>query len=728
MANNKIDIMHGTAREMLSALHLTEAMDMIEAMGRETNALKELDELARIRETYGFMMHYMEQGMADPDRRRMHKEMVENLRSLADSILRLARSVSEPDFYSSQLRLVNLRKERIPALIAEYSSALAESSLAELAGNEDDAPRRKKEAVLERLFSVVFTSIGDTDDYRMITESIGKGNMDHDFDMQMASAMTLALLCYYDRRKFSSLLDIYENAVGANHLLAARSLVGIVLVMSRHTRRITDDDALMARLSLWQDSIDTYRNLRETIRAIISTRDTDRVTSKMKDEVIPELMKMRPDIMRKLGEIQSDPEAALSENNPEWEEMLDKSGLTKKMQELSEMQSDGADLMMVTFSNLKQFAFFRSACNWFMPFSVANSALSSMNAEMKAMVERLMEMSGTVCHSDMYSLALALAQMPQAQRDMIGAQFSQQLSQLKEEAKDRSLHSSVPEFDTEVVKSVRDLYRFFKLFRSHADFQNPFDNPLDFMSLPVVGGMMAEDEVLRLIGEFYFKRGYYREALPVFESLAQSNPEEAALHEKTGFCHQQLKNYGKAMEAYSKAELLHTPGPWLLKKIAIVAKRMGDYRKASEYYSRALENDPENLTLIMSAGHSELESGNIAGALAHYYHANYLNPDDLRIIRALGWLELLNRNFDKSVSYYARIPEADATASDRLNRGHALYLAGKVRDAVVQYRMATGDNPAAFISAFEADISTLQSLGVDNREAHILLDALTRKA
>ena len=48
-------------------------------------------------------------------------------------------------------------------------------------------------------------------------------------------------------------------------------------------------------------------------------------------------------------------ESGMLENNPEWEEMLEKNGLADKMRELTEMQSEGADLMMVTFSNLKGF-------------------------------------------------------------------------------------------------------------------------------------------------------------------------------------------------------------------------------------------------------------------------------------------------------------------------------------------------------------------------------------
>lgn len=719
MSDSKMDMKYGTAKEMLKALHVSDAMDVIEGMAREAAALKELDEVKRLRDNYGYMLKFMAEGMDDPQRVRMHKEMVETLRSLADSVVRLSRSVSEPDYYSSTLRLVNVRKDSFSDLCAQYSSALSDSTLAEISGNGDFEPRRKKEELLDRLFSFVYTSIGNREDYRAISRAINEASYDSDFNMQMVSALTLGLLAFYDRQKFLALLEIYENASEADDKLAARALVGIVLVLSRYPHRIGDDEAIFTRMSLWLDSDVAYRNLRETVRAIISTRDTDRIASKLKDEVIPELMKIRPDLMKKIGEIQSDPDSSFMENNPEWEEMLDKSGLTKKMQELSELQSDGADVMI-----LKQFPFFREASNWFLPFTLSHSSLASLPEDLRNLIDSMSEFSGAMPHSDMYSLSFAMKQLPMTQRTMMGGQLSAQMEQMRAELAEKRLKMSSLDFNIEVVRSVRDLYRFFRLFRAHRDFQDPFENPLDFMNLPIVGEMMAREEMLEIAGEFYFKRGYYREALPAFQSLSEKRPDDPVIYEKIGFCQQQLRNYSKAMEAYSKAELLHTPGPWLLRRIAVTAKRLGDYDMAAEYYDRCLDCDPENLSLIMSAGHNALQAGNISSALAHYYHANYLQPDDVKILRALGWLELLNGNFAKSADFYARVPEGDQSSADHLNRGHALLLAHDIKVAVKEYRLAIGDDKAAFINAFEGDIPTLEPLGLDSREAHILLDAL----
>ena len=67
-----------------------------------------------------------------------------------------------------------------------------------------------------------------------------------------------------------------------------------------------------------------------------------------------------------------------------------------------------------------------------------------------------------------------MGQMPAAQRDMMLGQFSAQFNQMSEEIKERQLKSSTPVFDSEILMVVRDLYRFFKLYRNRTQLPDPF--------------------------------------------------------------------------------------------------------------------------------------------------------------------------------------------------------------------------------------------------------------
>ena len=513
-------------------------------------------------------------------------------------------------------------------------------------------------------------------------------------------------------------MDVYEKSDST--ATRARALAGIMIAMVRHSDRIRTDRSVIDRLLLWQDSIEAYTHLRDTIRAMIGTRDTERITNKIKDEVLPELMKLRPEIMKTLGD-KTDIDKTIFDDNPEWAELLDKSGLEKKMRELSDMQNEGADLMMLTFSNLKQFPFFTKAANWFLPFDARHSALN-LNDDTRRLIDMLFSIGSIACDSDMYSMALATTVMPKPQLDMMFGQLSSNLDQLKEQMKASEFDTGAGSFDKEVLRVIRDLYRFFKLFRKREGFFNPFEKPLQFTSFPVIGEMMNDEDILRLMGEFYFKRGYYAEALPLFETIASEKCDDPTIFEKIGFSLQNQSRFEGALDAYQKAAFLRPPGPWLTNKLAFVNRRLGNYEEASRLYADALEMDPENLNLIMNTGNMLLETGDVVGALTHFYHANYIDPDSPRILRALAWTELINGNHDKSARLYERIIKNNPAASDYLNAGHVAVLSGRNREALNLYKLAATNDKSDFKLAFTADMPVLEKLGADLTAMRLLLD------
>ena len=59
---------------------------------------------------------------------------------------------------------------------------------------------------------------------------------------------------------------------------------------------------------------------------LVRTRDTERISNKLKSEVFPAMMKLRPGL-EKLGDLSKETELTEPENNPEWEELLDKADL-----------------------------------------------------------------------------------------------------------------------------------------------------------------------------------------------------------------------------------------------------------------------------------------------------------------------------------------------------------------------------------------------------------------
>lgn len=717
---------HKEINSLIDECRIHEALGKVRELMTASGLRNKEDQLNRIAETYRFMLHYLIEGAKDTSRNDMLADIKEQLRSVADLSLRAFCTKENPQYYYSLLRFNAYRNESVSDLLTKYDNIASELSLADATDNDTATLRKQREEVLERLFNTLLTSYGADSDYADLSRYLTSGYADPAVAAQSLSALTLSLLQFYDRSKLLALLEIADADLIGNPLdgfIAAKSVLGIMMSLMFYPDRVTGDPTVMKRLTLWADSIENYRRMRDTVRMIIGTRDTDRVTQKMQQEVIPELMKLRPEILKTMRGADGQSEMASIENNPEWEEILDKSGLNDKMRELSEMQSEGADLMMITFSNLKQYPFFNSAGNWFLPFDIRHTALS-LDKEMESFINLMNDSPAQICDSDMYSLALTASHIPEMQRRMMSEQMSTQFEQINEEAKSRIANSRTPGFDSEMLKSIRDLYRFFKLFKRNEGFRDPFAKPLDFMSLPVIGRMLNSPDILILFAEFYFKRGYYQEALPIFNAISKKEHDDATVWEKIGFCHQSTENFIGAREAYEKASLLKTPGLWLLKKLGYVNRRLGSHVKAAEYYKRALDMDPENQNLLMHCGNALLETGNIGEALQHFYHANYVSSDNIKTQRAIAWCELLNGNFTKSAEYYQRIIATGALASDYLNAGHAELLLGHNKEALNLYRLASANDKEGFIKAFRSDIGTLANLGLDRTSALLILDAV----
>lgn len=322
MADYKqIEKLHSRVMRYVDEYKLADAIDTVENMASESRLPSNRDSISGLRDTYRYMIHYMIEGVADTGRDRMYKDISEKLRVLADSMLRAARSESGSDIYSSALRLNNLRKESLPKLLDEYKGICAEISLASLGENDTRDLQKRKEDTLESIFNVVFTSFGSKDDARMISDIVCEDSADETLAGELISSITLSLTVFYDKYKLTTLLDVYERC--DNRELSAKALVGLLFALLLHPHRVADNETLVARISLWKDSDEAYSQVKSTIRAILGTFDTERITAKMQNEVIPELMKLRPEIMKKMGEIPSDADPGLLEDNPEWQEMLE---------------------------------------------------------------------------------------------------------------------------------------------------------------------------------------------------------------------------------------------------------------------------------------------------------------------------------------------------------------------------------------------------------------------
>lgn len=82
---------------------------------------------------------------------------------------------------------------------------------------------------------------------------------------------------------------------------------------------------------------------------------------------------------------------------------------------------------------------------------------------------------------------------------------------------------------------IQDLYRFFKLYIRRTEFTDPFAGHINLLHVSVLNPLLSDSDSLRLIGEYYFRRGYYVEALELFERLSAAYHSDSEIYQKIGF-------------------------------------------------------------------------------------------------------------------------------------------------------------------------------------------------
>lgn len=710
-------------KNLLDSNRLADAISQLMKIAAVDGDFKSTDALNQIKQTYSYMMHYMIQGIEDESRKSLYFTIKENLYSIADDLLIGNLTTEDGNSYFSALRTVLMQKLSLSQLFKELEDIDNQLSLGGLLEDQNkiQSLQVRRFILCRQIFEIVWTSRKNNKINEIVRDWILSHDENREFSMYLISAICLSLLTYYDSKKLELLVDIY--LANLSETIKAYALVSIILSLNYNYRRAKNDPSFISKLESIKNDYNAENNISDVVKILMHTCDTERAFTKMKDEVLPELMKISPDIIKKLGGADFEENVSF-DSNPDWEEILEENGIGEKMREISDLHAEGADLMMISFSNLKNFHFFSNVDSWFLPFDINHPAISA-NSTTRVALDTLNSIESEMVESDKYSMALALNKMPEDQIKSLLSKLNLQLKQMKDMLEEKG---KVAEADIEFANAakvfVNQLNRFFKLFSKKAEFTDPFVSLIRFNEIPVVNEIVGRGELAKISGEYYFKRGYYNNALYWFESYKKEMGDDATYWEKLGFCYQKLGDYEAAYNAYKTAALLKDPSIWLLRRLGYSALNAGYTKEASEYYNKALDLDPENLSLLLKFGNILLSLNDVSGALKCFYHANYLKSDDVKIWRAIAWSELLNGNNQKSDNYYTKIIEANPTANDYMNAGHSKVIGNNLLEATDLYRKAKKMNPDSFEKEFISDYPTLMERGVDKLTLDILLDNL----
>ena len=657
---------------LLEQKRLKEAQVQLEAFLWNCNDWTLRNRLEQAKVSYQYMLQYMRQGVNDPERQKLYRQLLAETWELAEQTrISLLDEVSTRYYHSLHKNKKNMvagyGMSSWLKVLESFPDDMAVCRLMPDNKQSLDSALQRHEGTAQYLF---LTTWGNSD-WTVEEEQEARLYLESELlpvnDLCLfTGAILLSLMECFDPRKFSWLLDA---ATHADTQVNQRALVIIAIILHIHSNRLRLYPELMAKLSLLDEDGSFGKQLNRVYIQLLRSRETEKIDKKMREEIIPEMMK-NVTIMRnmKYGFEENIDE---DDRNPDWEKAFEESGLGDKIREMNELQLEGADVYMSTFAQLKSYPFFQNPHNWFYPFDMQHSSIIrefGLKPTGENAVLSLILQSGFFCNSDKYSLCFTMAHIPQAQRNMMLSQMtSQDLNELMDESKSSSLRQYALRPDVISNQYIHDLYRFFKLSQRRHEYRDIFKEEIALHRIPALKDILCKPELLATIADFHFRKEHPAEALSIYKEITDMNHADAEIFQKTGYCLQKEKRYKEAIEAYRKADVLKPDHVWTIRHLATCHRQLRDFATALEYYRKAEAMQPENRNLPFLIGSCLAEQERYEEALQCFFKLDFMENDCIKAWRAIGWCSFVSGKFEQAMRYYNKILALKPLSTDYLN-------------------------------------------------------------
>ncbi|MFV0469572.1 MAG: tetratricopeptide repeat protein [Dysgonomonas sp.] len=732
--NSTISAQKKQILDFLAKYQLKEAFESLIRLSVNVQDWHISEKLSELEMTYRYMLRYQFEGSADPEREAVYKNTLRSLYELTDDVTDEILSIDSNNILYERIRINALRT---PITITDYKKKLIdlseEQSLVDILDNGNEKQLKKRDLAIKReridsdFFNAVFiaprATAGDYADYLSILESIELPSREK---CLFLSALTLSLIHRFDARKVQVLMSACESDT---LIVSQRATVGLIILLQIYDNRWNLYPQCQQQLDTLSENIHFRKSVLTIVKQLIRSRETEEISRKMTEEIIPEMMKLSSKAKRKLNMDDILGDSDFSEKNPEWKKDMEESGLANKLQEYSNLQIEGADVFHSTFANLKSFTFFNDLSNWFLPFDPSYSELQSLNNSdnKDSLLYTAILNSGQMCNSDKYSFSLSLLQIPSSQREMIMNQFGEETEEMKKLQQEAM--SVNPNLNDEIVSNqyIQDLYRFFKVYPYKNNFLDIFSLKINFYETRFIAPLISDIDSMKQIASYCFDKNFLSEALAIYSKLSEQN-ETSDIWQKIGYCKQIRNDFEGALDAYLHADLLLPDNTWTLKRIAHMYRTLKRYDKAIEFYQKAARVKPNDLTVEMNIGHCYLEQKEYEKALNCYFKIEMLSEkNSSRTWRPIAWTAFLMHRFDLARKYYDFILADKPNVHDYLNAGHVELCEKNYTKAVIYYKTVVSkenENIESFINLFNEDRNELIASGVDKSIFPLLFDQL----
>lgn len=667
----------GQSAKSIFQKKIFDALNILGSVARELGNSEFISEVERLYDNYSAMLRFFISGANDAEfEERCNTIAVESL-SLAMKISReISMDTSSEIYFSTARTLLNDGKQLSHA-VDEYINEIRRLDK-DYESMVDPKRTIKAEQMLRDIFNRIWVTHPLSDDDFTAIDRMVSQSMPKHARASVISAVGLGLYCYYDTRRFKWLLEQYMKNADSEPDLALRAMVDFMTAALRYRRR-PFAVSLVKTLETAREMATWDKDFTAVAIELMRTMSTKEISQKIKKGIFDEIGNLDDEIKDKLKKGEIDMESLTSDANPEWEEKLSNSSLGKSLREMAEIQAEGGDVFMTSFSQMKRFPFFHEIPNWFLPFYEGHSAVVSADTE-GWIISSLLSKMPILCDSDKYSLILSIAEIPDGQKKQLGAALQMQAEQMADSLSEVEKASSDTVRKNIINKYVQSIYRFLNLFRNRKDFINIFESEgqsPDVLQVDALRGNPADINLYETIAQFYFISQNWKEAAVALEKIDKKEMPDALRSQQLGYAFEKSGDKAKALSRYEESEMLDDNSEWTKKRIAHIASETGDYNRAADIYRRLSEKHPDNGRLAYLTAYNYFKGEMYAEAETAAYKAHYLLPEDSKIVEILAASLLFNNKIDKAKSSFENLEESMPSSDANL---YLAYIANAGKD------------------------------------------------
>lgn len=611
-------------------------------------------------DTYKLMLKYSVQGVLDPNRDKIFRQLQVSL------------------LYSADVLRYLLMKKFYPSTIFSLTPVKCPSTMPD---NENTV----------QWFNYIIqnTSFSPFEEEMILNAKESKKISWENMSL-IISALTLSCVIIFDIRKFKMLIDVYlEN----RNQIWQRALFGIFIIAYLYNKRLRlypETDGFYSLLKKSPKFRERYYNL---VIQFIKAVDTDKVTKYVNEELMPGITKLATKITDKIKTDFKNTEN-FDETNPEWQNYIDNdSELYDKMSEVSKLQMEGSDVYIQTFSMLKTYPFFNKTENWFLPFSPDNQEVKNIEKAHKDENFKFMDFAQRLvkvpffCNSDKYSLFLALNSMPESARNNLNKSFSGDINSIDDLSDEMELLHKEEAGYKILTQYVQDVYRFFKLNRDGKFLNDIFDKNFSPIGTKLFDLMISSPKERRKVAEYFFAKNYFRQSYEILKEISTQDP-DFEVFQKMGYAAFKQGDIALALEDFQKAQLFNDKEVWNLKKIAQCYRKLKNPEKALEYYKAAEALDTDNLSVAIAIGRCHIDMEQYEEALKYFFKADYLDSKSTKNSRPIAWCSYKLGKYEQALKYCGKISAEDSIAEDYVLAGNAYRRLSQMDKALESYLKA----------------------------------------